>query len=131
MATMAADTELVSLSDMVEAPRLIGEGRSISIEEVSVGKGTEEKGVVGSMRSGVESKGFAFRWTIALLICCALSVWTGCTSNENGITDSIPETYTISGTVSGAVTGGVTITLTGADSSSTTTDSSGDYSFAF
>ena len=47
MATMAADTELVSLSDMVEATRLIGEGRSISIEEVSVGKGTEEKGSLG------------------------------------------------------------------------------------
>jgi hypothetical protein len=39
-------------------------------------------------------------------------------------------TYSISGTVSGAVVSGVTITLTGTGFSSTTTDSSGNYSFS-
>jgi membrane-bound inhibitor of C-type lysozyme len=39
-------------------------------------------------------------------------------------------TYSISGTVSGVVQDGVTITLSGASSGSTTTDASGNYSFA-
>ena len=43
---------------------------------------------------------------------------------------SVTPTYSISGTVSGAVTSGVTIALSGTSSKSTTTDSSGNYSFS-
>ena len=43
---------------------------------------------------------------------------------------STTPTYTISGTVSGAVVSGVTITLTGENTGSTLTDSSGNYSFS-
>jgi Bacterial Ig-like domain (group 2)/SdrD B-like domain/Domain of unknown function (DUF5122) beta-propeller len=43
---------------------------------------------------------------------------------------SRPATYAISGTASGAASSGVTIALTGASSATTTTDGSGNYSFA-
>lgn len=48
--------------------------------------------------------------------------------NFTSVSTAVP-TYTISGKVSGAVVSGVTITLTGTGSSSTTTDSGGNYSF--
>lgn len=48
--------------------------------------------------------------------------------NFTSVSTIIP-TYTISGKVSGAVAAGVTITLTGTGSSTTITDSSGNYSF--
>ncbi|HPR63624.1 MAG TPA: pre-peptidase C-terminal domain-containing protein [Thermoanaerobaculia bacterium] len=47
------------------------------------------------------------------------------------VTVNVPQTtYSISGTVSGAVASGVTITLSGAASNTTTTDTSGNYSFS-
>jgi len=53
-------------------------------------------------------------------------------ANQTGInflSTAIP-TYSISGTVSGAVVGGVTLSLSGSATASTTSDSSGNYTFA-
>lgn len=49
--------------------------------------------------------------------------------NFSGTANPVP-TYTIFGNVSGAIQSGVTITLAGSGSRSTTTDSSGNYSFS-
>lgn len=61
------------------------------------------------------------------ILCClvllVLSMLTGCGSSGN----SGPATYNISGVVSGAVLNGVTINLTGAATTSTTTDVSGTF----
>jgi len=53
-------------------------------------------------------------------------------ANAPGIsfTATLIPTYTISGTVSGAVASGVSVALSGASNGSTTTDASGNYSFA-
>lgn len=69
-------------------------------------------------------KWFVFRWVVMLLGVCCVSLLTGC--NLDPVDDT---TYTLSGTISGDVAGDVTVTLSGTSSASTTTDSSGDYSF--
>jgi hypothetical protein len=67
-------------------------------------------------------KSFALAASIVSLALVA----AGCGGSGNGN----PTTYAISGTVSGAVSSGVTVSLSGAATASTTTDSSGNYSFS-
>lgn len=49
--------------------------------------------------------------------------------SQDGDEESETKSYTVSGAVSGSVSGGVTMNISGTGSSSTTTDSSGNYSF--
>jgi hypothetical protein len=72
-------------------------------------------------------QGFALAASLASFALLA----AGCSSGgSGGGGGNSPTTYAISGTVSGAVASGVTVSLTGAATLSTTTDSSGNYSFA-
>ena len=88
--------------------------------------------VSGLYAAGKKARGIIGWMMVFFLICSTLMLV--CCGDDNGDNDDDDsggdtETYIISGTVSGDVTSGVTITLSGAGSSSTTTDSSGDYSF--
>src|SRR4051812_28395292 len=65
---------------------------------------------------------------LILGVLAALSFSLACTGGGGG--GGQPGTYSISGTVSGLAQAGVTISLAGPSTATTTTDSSGRYSFA-
>lgn len=62
---------------------------------------------------------------LILLFLACLFIAVGCADSSDD-----PDTYTLSGTVSGSAVSGVTISLSGASSSTTTTDASGNFAFA-
>ena len=70
------------------------------------------------------SKGLLLLPILMLLAACGGGGGGNSNSSSNG-----SSTYSISGTVSGAVTSGVTIALSGANSVTTITDASGNYTF--
>ena len=71
----------------------------------------------------------AGRWSTLLLVLALALACGGGGATSTPVAAPVAPTYQLSGSVSGAVQQGVTIGLTGAATASTSTDSSGSYSF--
>jgi hypothetical protein len=79
-------------------------------------------------RADIQSRFMMALLSILCVFCC-ISCGGGENGNGGTTANATTTTYTLSGTVSGVIIKGVTITLSGAKSNTTTTDSSGAYSF--
>ena len=95
-----------------------------------MGKMMEGANIKRPISAGVTLKGMVLRWAMVLLTSCGVSMCTGCGGGDGDDDDGSSATsYTISGTVSGDIVEDITVALSGVDSSTTTTDEFGDYSF--